>query len=103
MSRKSITIEEEINYFLDKWDVKQLMSYLKDTISLIELYNVTEEDDWLKERVDDHSDIQNVRLIRTVYLLSKVADSHAGVLCHLKMNFNGLWKRIDKAGRENKD
>lgn len=103
MKRKTVSLEEEINFFLDKWDVKQLMSYLKDTVSLIELYNVTEEDDWLKDRVDDKDDIQNVRLIRTVYLLSKVADAHSGVFCHLKMNFNGLWKRIDKAGRENKD
>jgi hypothetical protein len=103
MPKKKISLEEELNSFLDKWDVKQLISFLKDTVSIIELYNVNEEDDWLKARVDDPEDIKNVRLIRMTYLLSRIADNHAGVLCHLKMNFNGLWKRIDKAGRENKE
>jgi hypothetical protein len=103
MYRKKVSLEDELNSFLDKWDVKQLISFLKDTVSIIELYNVNEEDDWLKARVDDPEDIKNVRLIRMTYLLSRIADNHAGVLCHLKMNFNGLWKRIDKAGRENKE
>jgi len=91
------TVEQEINESLEKWDCKQLSEFLRDVIPLLELYNVDEEHDWVRDAVGDDS-LQNVRLIRTVYLISKIAENHAGALCSFKVNFRNLYKRIEKQG-----
>ena len=88
------SIEQEINKFIETWDCKQQMSFLKEIIPLVELYDVDEEDDWVKDRVG-HEDERNIRLIRTVYLISRIAEFHAGALCYVKTNFRNLYKRLE--------
>ncbi len=95
MSKK--TIEQEINSFLEKWDSAQMCAFLRDIIPLFNLYDVNGEDDWLKDAVGE-LDERNVRLIRTVYLVSRIAEFHAGILCSIKMNFKDLWKKMEKHG-----
>ena len=94
---KKNKIEEEISEFLDEWDCKQLCSFLRDIIPLFELYDVEDEDDWVKEAVGEENE-QNVRLIRTVYLISKIASSHAGKLASANVKFKELWKRMESVG-----
>jgi hypothetical protein len=52
MSKKR-TLEEEINAFLESWDCKQQIAFLRDIIPLFELYDVEDEDDWVKEAVGE--------------------------------------------------
>lgn len=92
-------VNELINDFLDVWDCKQHMSFLKEIIPLIELYDVDEEADWVKDAVGEE-DERNVRLIRTVYLVSRIAEFHAGKLASIKMNFKDLFKKMEKANLE---
>lgn len=99
MSRKK-SLEQEINDFLDKWDCKQMIAFLRDIIPLFELYDVEDEDDWVKDAVGAENE-RNVRLIRTVYLVSKIAEFHAGKLCTMKMEFKDIYRRMEKAGLEN--
>lgn len=94
---KKKPLDEVINDFLDYWDCEKNMAFLTDIIPLVELYNVEEVSDWLKESVSEE-DLNNVRLIRTVYLISKIASLHAGKLCKIGVEFRDLWKRIDKEG-----
>ena len=93
--KKKKTIEQEINEFLESWDCKQQIAFLRDIIPLFELYDVEDEDDWVKEAVGESNE-RNVRLIRTVYLVSKIAEFHAGKLCSIKMNFKDLFLRLEK-------
>lgn len=88
------SIEEEIEKFLELWDCKQIISFLHDLIPLMVLYDVDEEDDWLKDIVGQE-DLQNVRLIRTVYLLSKIAENHSGKICSIKIHFKDIYKRLE--------
>lgn len=97
--KKKKTLEQEINEFLESWDCKQLTSFLRDIIPLFELYDVEDEDDWVKEAVGEENE-RNVRLIRTVYLVSKIAEFHAGKLCTIKINFKDLYKRMEKHNLE---
>lgn len=90
---KPKTLESEINKFLESWGSKEMTSFLHDIIPLFELYDVDEEDDWVRDAVGE-SNLQNVRLIRTVYLMSRIAEFHAGKLCIINMNFKNLWKRM---------
>ena len=92
---KKLTIEEEINSFLEKWDYEQNVSFFDDIIPLLELYNVEEDNDWVKDRVGEEN-TRNVRLIRTVYLISKMASKHASVLSVINVRFKDLWKRMEK-------
>lgn len=94
MSKKK-TLEHEINDFLTKWDQDQMMSFIEDIWPLFELYNVDEHDDWVKDRVGKE-EVQNIRLIRTVYLVSKIAENHASLLCALKINFKNLSSRLEQ-------
>lgn len=96
---KKKTLEQEINDFLDAWDCKQQIAFLRDIIPLFELYDVEDEDDWVKDAVGKENE-RNVRLVRTVYLVSKIAEFHAGKLCSIKIGFKDLYKRMEKAKDE---
>ena len=89
------TLEEEINSFLEIWNVDQITSFFEDVFPLLELYNVDENDDWVKDIVGE-DDLQNVRLIRTVYLISRIAENHSGKLAKTKANFKNIWKRLEE-------
>lgn len=87
-------LEKEINNFLEDWDVHKLIEFLKDIIPLCELYNVSIDDDWVKDLVgqDRHKDI---RLIRTVYLISKIAENHSGKLAMIKAKYQRLFEHME--------
>ncbi len=88
-------IEDEINEFLSHWDLDKMVQFIGDIFPILELYNVDETDDWLKDAVGPVDQI-NVRLIRTVYLVSRLAEFHSGLLCMLKVRYKDLWKRMEK-------
>lgn len=88
------TLEDQINDFIGDWDCGQMNAFLRDIIPLIELYDVDEDDDWVKEAVGE-LDTRNVRLIRTVYLISKIADMHASKLVTIKYRYKDLWKKLE--------
>lgn len=94
---KKKDINEEINDFLSSWDCEKMISFLREIIPLFELYDVEDESDWVKDAVGEENE-RNVRLIRTVYLMSRIAEFHSGRLCSLNVRFKHLWKRMEKAG-----
>lgn len=95
--KKKRNIEYEINEFLEHWDSNQMSSFLSDIIPLFELYDVEEEKDWVVD-VAGKDDERNVRLIRTVYLISRIAEFHAGKLAYIKMIFKDLYRKMEKHG-----
>lgn len=96
---KKRTIEEDINRFLDIWDCKQMTSFLREIIPLFELYDVDDEDDWVEKKVGgDEENVRTVRLIRTVYLVSRICCFHAGKMCNIECNFKDLWKKMENHG-----
>src|SRR5579859_3373995 len=100
MMRK--TLEAEINEFLDKWDRDQMCAFLRDIIPLFDLYDVRDDSDWVRDAVGEDN-LQNVRLIRTVYLVSRIAEFHAGVLSTIKINFKDLYKRLEEVTHEKRN
>lgn len=88
------SLEEEINEFLEMWDCKQQVAFLRDIIPLFELYDVNEEDDWVKEAVGEENE-RNIRLIRTVYLISKIAENHTGKLTLIKIKYPKLYRKME--------
>lgn len=88
------TNEDRINDFLTYWDCEKNTAFLRDIGPLLELYDVDESDDWVKNEVGEDNE-RNVRLVRTVYLMSRLADLHAGEFVAIKCQFKGLWKRLE--------
>lgn len=92
-----MSIENEINSFLTVWGSEELTSFLQDALPLFELYDVDENNDWVEDVVGKDN-VLNVRLIRTVYLLSRLAAHHAEGLSKLDSRFKDLWKRMEEYG-----
>jgi len=97
--KKKKTIEEEINLFLEYWDCDAQVSFIRNILHLFELYDVDDEDDWVEREIGgDKEEVRTIRLIRTVYLVSKVAESQGSRLAFIRMNFPNLYKRMEKHG-----
>ena len=90
---KKKTIEDQIQEAVDFWGIDEMIKFLKDVIRIYELYDVEVDDDWVQREVGD--EFQTVRLIRTVYLLSVLAENHAGKLCSFSLKFPKLFKKME--------
>lgn len=94
---KKFNLETEINQFLEVWDLDMLSKFIEDTYPIFELYNVDEKNDWVRDTVGgDEENVRTVRLVRTVYLMSRIAEGFAGRLCVINSKFKGLWKRMEE-------
>lgn len=93
MAKKDL--QQEINEFLEVFDVKTLISFLECTIPLTELYDVEENSDWVEDYVGKDQ-VSTIRMIRTVYLISKLAETSGGKLATVKARFGKLYKRLEK-------
>jgi len=96
------TVEEDINRFLEDWGPKQLLAFLRDVIPLFELYDVVDEDDWVEKQVGGGKEnVRTVRLVRTVYLISRLCEFHTGKMVSTRAKYPELWKRMEKEGKQN--
>ena len=89
------TLEQNIEEFLEVWNCEAMTSFLRDIIPLFELYDCNEEEDWVRDAVGEEDEL-NVRLIRTVFLVSRIAERHAGKLAMIRMRFGRLYKKMEK-------
>ena len=93
--RNKKSIEDEINEALNFWGVDQMTSLLDDLVEIYRLYDVDEDYDWVVDKVGEENHV-SIRLIRTVYLISKLANKHAGALAGFKIKFPKLCERMEK-------
>lgn len=92
-------IEEEIRDFLLLWDGEQMIDFLRDIIPLFELFDVEDENDWVIEAVGP-DDEQNVRLVRFIYLVARIAERHTGRLARVKAEHKNLSKRLEDIAQQ---
>jgi hypothetical protein len=96
------TLEDEINEFLAYWDCEQMQAFLYDIMPLCELYDVEAEHDWVQDAVGEDNE-RNVRLLRTVYLISRIAEKHSGKLALVRLRFGNIYERMELNGQENQE
>lgn len=93
-------VHDEIERFFETWDGPAIIAFLRDLQPVFELYDVeSEEEDWVRLAVADGEQHQ-IRLIRTVYLMSKIADFHAGKLAMIKMLHKDLWRKMEREAKK---
>jgi hypothetical protein len=93
-------LEDRILGFLGIWDLSSLQGLLSELYEIYALYDVDEDDDWLEKDVGGNN-VRNVRLIRTVYLLSRLGDLYAGKLCRSSSQYKNLWKELEDVKESN--
>ena len=93
--KKKQNIEDLLNSALDYWDSQKIVELLRDTAEFFYLYYTENDKDWVKEEIESEDDV-NIRLIRTVYLISKLAENHTGALLSFKLKFPKLWEKMEK-------
>lgn len=93
MAKKDI--EEQIKDFLQLWDGQQMIDFLRDIIPLFELFDVDDENDWVLDEVGADNE-QNVRLVRFIYLVSRIAERHTGRLARVKSSHPKLCNQLEE-------
>ncbi len=94
-------LNDIIEDFVNEWDVDSMCAFLRDLEPIFELYDVNDDEtDWIRPFVSD-GEHNHVRLIRTVYLVSKFAEIHAGKLCVLNLKYKKLWQKMEKEAMNN--
>jgi hypothetical protein len=97
--RRQKTLNDQLNAFLELWGANEMIQLLKDILPFFELYDVDEHDDWVEKRVGKE-DTQNVRLARTIYLISKFCAHHTGRMARTNCEFKDLWIKMEKIHEE---
>lgn len=98
-------LHNEIEEFFEILDGPAIIQMLKDLQPIFELYDVeNEEEDWVRLAVAEGEHHQ-IRLIRTVYLVSKFACFHGGKLSLINIKHKDLWLKMEKESKKmlNKD
>jgi hypothetical protein len=90
-------IQLEINEVLEIWDLNQQEKFLSDIIPIFELYYSIDKESEIFEKKETAEDAATVRLIRAVYLISKMAESHSGKIAAVRMQWPKLWKRMEQS------
>lgn len=93
---KPKTIEDHINLAINTWGHKEMEAFFSDVFPLLELFNVDEARDWVRDDSGEEN-FRNVRLIRSMYLISKIAEFHAGPLVSFKTKLPKLYKKLEDA------
>lgn len=99
---QNIQIERDISNFLHEWGYDKMGDFLGDVMEVYQLYNVTKESDWVLDIVGA-DDVANVRLVRMVYLMSKIAQIYGSGLYKLNCQFKTLPAKMEKIHREIRD
>ena len=89
-----ISFNKEINQFIQKWDVYSLIELVDLAEKIIELYDMDEKEDFLREYYGKE-DGDNIRMIMTVRILSKMSELFGAKMVSTNVKFKGLWKRLD--------
>lgn len=95
------TLEQEINEFFNVWGFKEMSVFFESVIPIIDLFDPENEKE-IENLVGKEDEI-NVKLIRTIYLMSKFAELHGSKMYVLNTKFKGLWKRLEKRENENEE
>lgn len=95
MTKNKKSVDDKINQFLEIWDLRQMLAFLRDAIPIFELYDCSEDDDWVRKAVGEENET-NVRLARTAYLVSKFAENHASKIAEIKIYLKDLWRDMEK-------
>jgi hypothetical protein len=99
MTKKKKTIEDEINEIIQIFDCNAAVGLFQEIQELLHLYDVSEDSDWVEALVGEENTDQ-VRLVRTCYIASRMAEKFSSVFCSIKIRHPKFWERLEKHVKE---
>lgn len=90
---------EEMSKIMGIYNCDKFIQLIEDIYEIILLYDVDEDVDWVKDKVGEE-DLRDVRIARTAYLLSRLADHHANHLKKVHRAAPGFWHRAEKISQK---
>lgn len=93
--KKKKDVKESISKALDFWTCSDQLGFMREVVPLFRLYDVDEENDWVEDIVGSE-DLQNVRLMRTIFIISRIAEFHGTILFNFKLKFPNLYKEMEE-------
>jgi predicted KAP-like P-loop ATPase len=87
-------LESNIQVFFDKWSFEEMNDLARFFLEFLEVFELDKEMDWEKE-VIANEDVRNVKIIRCMYIVLKMADLYAGKLVATKVEFKSLWRKLE--------
>ena len=96
MAKKDV--KSQINEVLEVWDLEQQEKFIKDIVPILDLYYDIGKDMELFDKEDEAVNAATVRLVRSAYLLSKIAENHSAKIATIKMVAPNLWKKMETEG-----
>lgn len=94
MAMTNEQLEKNIQKFFEVWDFEQMNDLARFFIEFLEVFELDKDLDWEKE-VLQNEDKRNVKIIRCVYIILKLADLYSGKLLCTKAEFKNLWKKLE--------
>lgn len=89
------TLEQELCEYLQLWNGKQMIAFLKDIIPLFNMFDTEDSSEW-EEGTEAEEEALNVQIVRSAYLISRIADRHSGKLALMRVKHKDLWKRLEE-------
>ncbi len=89
------TLGDDVNGILSLFGPDHLQDIMTQMWELYDLYGRDEEGDWVADAVGE-GNVREVRLARTAYVLSAIADAHSKALGKIKSRFPGFHKQAEK-------
>ncbi len=93
--KKKKSIEDEINEFLEIFGASDLDNMFEDFCELFKLFDCDDKEDWLALKVGAEN-AREVRLIRTCYLVSKIAEANSSKLFKIKTTFPFFYRKLEE-------
>ncbi len=97
--RKKKSLEQQIDEIIGIFGIKEINTFFEDCYELLKLFDVEPGNDWVEIEVGKE-DRDNVRLIRTAYILSRMAERHTGRLLLVKTACPLLYLKLNEFSEE---
>lgn len=94
MTMTNEDLEEKVQMFFEKWSFDEMNDLARFFIEFLEVFELDKDLDWEKE-VLANEDVRNVKIIRCMYIVLKMADLYSGKLVATKVEFKGLWRKLE--------
>lgn len=98
MSKKK-DIESELIDFWTLYPPTEMEKFIRDVIPLVDMFEKYEDEEWLNE-APTLQETLNIKLIRGAYIMSRIAELHAGRMCRIKNAHGDFWKRLEGKANE---
>lgn len=103
--KKNISLDAlsaQATCILNTFGTEELTEFIRETAELYELLHMTAEEE-LEFAADKFEgnlrDAREVKLLRTIYLLSKLIDRHHKSFKKIYTHYSGFWKLLEKRAR----